>query len=42
MGTVVASFAVEALGTQALAAATRESVEERYRVLEKSSRIPPL
>jgi len=42
MGTVLASFAVEDLGVKALAAATRAQVEERYAILEKSSRIPPL
>ena len=41
-GTVLASFCVEGLGVQALAAATLEQVKERYAVLEKSSRIPLL
>ncbi len=42
VGTVVASFSVEALGVRALAAATMDDVKERYAVLEKSSRIPAL
>ncbi len=42
VGTVAASFCVEALGVGALAAATMDDVKERYRVLEKSSRIPAL
>jgi sugar/nucleoside kinase (ribokinase family) len=41
-GTVLASFCVEKLGVSGLAAATMEDVKERYAVLEKSSRIPPL
>jgi sugar/nucleoside kinase (ribokinase family) len=42
VGSVCASLAVEALGVSALAAATLDDVQERYRVLEKSSRIPGL
>jgi sugar/nucleoside kinase (ribokinase family) len=42
LGSVLASFSVEGLGVRALAAATPEQVQERYRILEKSSRIPAL
>ena len=42
VGTVLASFCVEALGVGALAATTWEDVQERYAVLENSSRIPAL
>ncbi len=42
MGAVLASFAVEDLGVKALAATDWARVEERYAILEKSSRIPPL
>lgn len=42
VGTALASFCVEALGVEGLAAATWEDVKERYAVLENSSRIPTL
>lgn len=42
VGTVLASFCVEALGVRGLSAATMDEVKERYAVLEKSSRIPAL
>ncbi|MBM3474349.1 MAG: sugar kinase [Armatimonadetes bacterium] len=42
IGTVLASFCVEGLGVEGLAAATPEKMQERYAILEKSSRTPAL
>jgi len=42
IGAVCASFAVEDLGVASLTTATRAAVEERYSLLEKSSRMPSL